>query len=349
MIARLWNLLCSLKLAIVLATAAVLALLAGSLRMPARPEIFGPMDQMALGEWLDRAWSHAPAEAFWVSAAGLLAFLLGVNTLCCFLDWIVNFRIRWRKSGEYLLHLGFVLALAGYLWGSAAGFRNEGVRLRAGETAPVAGWGGHYLRLESIEPILGPMGAPAGLAGTMALLRGDEEIARHRVRTNSPLTHGGLAVIPLTVVPEVAGLRVFTSGVGFLDLVPGARYSVPSGADLKVLAFHPWGVRLPDGSVARRGEDLVQPAVELELAAPGETPWRGWYFPNEGVPVSLRRAGIHLQPTETIPTWSGVFAVNSDPGAPLALAGGICMTAGILLALFSFYSKRARGDRPEIF
>lgn len=348
MTARLWKVLTSLKLAIVLATAAVVTVLAGSLRMPARSDAFGAMDRMPLGEWLDRAWSLAPVDAFWVTAAGILTVLLGVNTACCFIDWLLNVRVRWRKIGEYLLHLGFVLALAGYLWGSVSGFRNEGVRLRAGETISIPAMAGHYLRLESLEPLLGPRGAPTGLIATMALLRGDGEIARHRVRTNSPLMHDGLAVIPLTVVPEVAGLRVFTSGIGFLDLVPGARFSIPSGAVLSVRTFHPWGTRLPDGSVTRQGEDPVRPAVELELAAPGEPPWHGWYFPDEGIPAPLRKAGLHLQPTDILPTYSGIFAVNRDPGAPLALAGGVLMTVGVLLALFSFYSKRARGDRPEI-
>lgn len=348
MTARLWKILTSLKLAIVLATAAVVTVLVGSLRMPARPDSFGAMDRMPLGEWLDRAWSLAPVDAFWVTAAGVLTVLLGVNTACCFIDWLSNLRNRWRKTGEYLLHLGFVLALAGYLWGSLSGFRNEGVRMRAGETISIP-WGGHYLLLESLEPILGPRGAPLGFNGTMALLQGDGEVARHRVRTNSPLMHDGLAVIPITVAPEVAGLRVFSSGIGFLDLVPGARFSIPSGAILSVHTFHPWGTRLPDGSVAREGEDPVRPAVELELAFPGEASWRGWYFPDEGIPAALGKAGLHLQPTETIPTYSGIFAVNRDPGAPLALAGGILMSAGVLLALFSFYSKRSRGDRPEIF
>jgi cytochrome c biogenesis protein len=187
-----------------------------------------------------------------------------------------------------------------------------------------------------------------GMTATVALLRGDGEIARHRVRTNSPLMHDGLAVIPLTVVPEVAGLRVFTSGIGFFDLIPGAQFSLPTGAVLSVRTFHPWGTRLPDGSVIRQGDDPVRPAVELELAAPGETPWRGWYFTDEGTPAPLRKAGIHLQPTDTVPSYSGVFAVNRDPGAPVALAGGILMSVGVLLALYSFYAKRARGDRPEI-
>jgi hypothetical protein len=30
------------------------------------------------------------------------------------------------------------------------------------------------------------------------------------------------------------------------------------------------------------------------------------------------------------------------------VAGGACLTVGVLLAMISFYRKRARGDRPQI-
>lgn len=348
MAARLWKILCSLKLAIVLATAAVVTVLLGSLLMPGRPEVFGAMDRMPLGDWYAQVGSQFPGQSWWVLGAGLLTVLLGVNTACCFLDWLLRLRTRWRKTGEYLLHLGFVLALAGYLWGSVAGFRNEGVRLMAGDTIPLPAWPGHYLRLEAVEPLPAPDGRTKEIAAEMALLRGDEEVARHRVRTNSPLLHDGLAVVPLAAVPTTAGLRVFASGIGYLDLVPGARIPLPNGAMLQVLRFFPWASRLSDGALVFHGEEPVRPAVELELSLPGSPPWRGWYLPDEGVPASLAKAGLAFQPMETVSTFSGIFAVNRDPGAPLAFAGGIAMSAGVLLALFSFYAKRARGDRPSI-
>ena len=42
---RIWKLLCSLKLAIVLASAATLLIMGGSLLMPFNPRIFAGMDQ----------------------------------------------------------------------------------------------------------------------------------------------------------------------------------------------------------------------------------------------------------------------------------------------------------------
>jgi len=43
-----------------------------------------------------------------------------------------------------------------------------------------------------------------------------------------------------------------------------------------------------------------------------------------------------------------ILTINYDPGANLALTGGIAMGCGVVLTLFSFYRKRTRGDRPDI-
>lgn len=346
--ARLWKFLCSLKLAIVLASTAVALMLGGSLLMPGRPSVFAPMDQMTLGEWFARIGAHHPGTTWWVLAAGFLLLLLAVNTVCCFIDWMANLRYRWRKTGEYLLHLGFVLVFAAYLWGALAGSRGEPLQIKPGQTAAVSILPGHYLRMLDVEPVPAGAGRIMDMSAKMVLLRGDVEIARHRIRTNSPLMHEGLAVVPLTFNRGTAGLRAAAPGLGSLDLVPGTTIDLPEGGTLKVHAFYPWAVRNAAGGVVYRGENPIRPALELELSRPGNTPWRGWYFPDEGLPAPLSESGVRLRPVEFISTYQGIFAVNRDPGASLALAGGIAMTAGVFVAMFSFYSKRSRGDRPEL-
>ncbi len=64
------------------------------------------------------------AMTWWIPVAGGLVVLLGVNTLCCFAIGPAISAARWRKCGEYLIHIGFVLILGAYLWGSQAGFRS---------------------------------------------------------------------------------------------------------------------------------------------------------------------------------------------------------------------------------
>ncbi len=345
---RLWNFLCSLKLAIVLASAAVALLVVGSLYMPSRPSLFGAMDRMPLGQWYAQAWSQQPEAVWWVPAMGILIILLGINTLCCTLDWLFRLKSRWRKTGEYLLHLGFVLALAGYVWGSFDGFRNEGMRIAVGQTVAIPSFPGHYLMLEDVEIFRRTPRAIPDAASTMVLLRGDTQISRYQIRTNDPLIHGSLVVVPLSFSQAAAGIRAQISGVGAVDLLPGAVFALDGGATLTIHDFYPWAMRRPDGSVFPRGENPVRPALELELNNPDRLIWRGWYFPQDGLPPELAEAGVRLRPVDLVYRPIGLFTVNSDPGAPLALAGGIAMTAGVFICLFSFYSKRARGDRPEI-
>ena len=249
-----WQLLCSLKLAIVLASAVTLLTVGGSLLMPFNPKVFAGMDSVPLGLWLEKVATLAPAMTWWIPVAGILVVLLGVNTLCCFLDWVCHFRARWRKCGEYLIHLGFVLILVAYLWGSQAGFRSANNPLLVGQSKSLP-QPGLSLRLEAFEPVLNQAGRPVDMLNTLALYQGNQLVKRTQARTNHPLTWNGLVIIP-------------------------ASY----------------------GQTMRGGSSL---------------------------PYSI-------------------LTINYDPGANLALAGGIAMGCGVVLTLFSFYRKRTRGDRPDI-
>ncbi|MFA7537002.1 MAG: hypothetical protein WCY68_13025 [Desulfuromonadales bacterium] len=347
MIAILWRFCCSLKLAIVLASAATVTIMGGSLLLPGNPRLFGNLDALPLGEWLRSAGHQALGRTWWIYLAGLLMVLLGVNTACCFLDWLPRLRSRWRKGGEYLIHLGFVLLLAGYLWGSVAGSRSEGVRLDVGAMTAAPGLPGHYLRLEELAPMLVD-GRPMGIAGRVALLRGEEPVARATVRPNHPLIYGDLVAFPASIGRSAVGIRFRVPGRGIAELTAGSRLDLADGRTLRILDFLPQAFPLPGGGFARGGDDLVDPAFRLTLSGPEGNLWQGWYRLNDGVPAPLAQAGLLLQPVEPVYRLYGLFTINRDPGAPLALAGGIAMGIGALFALFSFYAKRARGDRPEI-
>lgn len=256
---RLWRLLTSLKLAIVLASAATVLIMAGSVLMPFNPAVFARLDSMTLSRWMQTTGADALALSWWIPLAGTLLLLLWLNTVCCFLDWLLHLRWRWRKTGEYLLHLGFVLFLSAYIWGSLAGFRQEGLQVFVGQTAPTQK-PGLFVRVDRLEPLYNSQGRPMDMLTGLTLLLGDREVADVQARANHPLLWQGMVVLPTSM------------GEGW--------------------------VRSSDRGPQRR-------------------------------PYS-------------------VLTINYDPGARLAAAGGIAMTLGVLLALGSFYRKRARGDRPEI-
>jgi len=347
-LARTWRLLCSLKLAIVLASAATLLTMGGSLVMHYNPRVFGSMDAMPLGEWLRSAGADNLKLAWWVHLAGILVLLLGLNTLCCFIDWARNLRGRWRKSGEYLIHLGFVLIVAAYLWGSWAGMRSEGVRIFVGEVREIKALPGHYLRLEAFEPIFGEGGRPIDMLSSVALLQGDRELKRGVVKTNTPLLWEGLVVVPASFGRVPSGFNFFVAGRGATALTVGARLELDGGSLLRVRNFFPDAVRRSGGQAIFRGDTLGDPAIELELLQPGREPWRGWYFLRDEIPFPLVEAGLRLWPTEPIYDVFSVLTINRDPGAPLAMTGALLMLAGVLLATASFYYKRVRGDRPDV-
>jgi cytochrome c biogenesis protein len=343
-----WKLLCSLKLAIVLASAATLLIMGGSLLIPFNPRVFGHMDAVALGDWLRTAGAAQPALTWWVFAASVLMLLLGLNTLCCFIDWASNLRARWRKSGEYLIHLGFILVLAAYVWGSLAGFRSEGDRIFVGEVREIAALPGYYLRLDAFEPQLGASGRPVDMLNTVTLLHGDRVLSQEVVKTNTPLTRGGLIVVPSSFGRQPAGFNFFMSGRGAVPLAVGSHIELGNGRMLRVIDFYADAARRSDDQAVYRGDELGNPAIQLELLQSDRKPWRGWYFLRGEIPYPLIEAGVRLWPTEPLYRVFSVLAVNYDPGAPLAMVGATAMLAGVLLAAGSFYYKRGRGDRPEV-
>jgi hypothetical protein len=343
-----WKFLCSLKLAIVLASTATAVAVAGSLVMAAHPRIFGNMDQTVLGEWLAETGSGAAGLSWWVFLCGLLVLMLGLNTLCCFLDWLFRIRSRWRKTGEYLVHLGFVLVLAAYIWGSLAGFRSEGNQLFVGQTVAIDQMPGYFLRLENFQPRFDRAGRPIDMVADVTLLLGDRPITRQASSINHPLAWRGMVVLPGSFGRQLEGFRFFLPGRGTLALRPGTVVSLEDGLSLKVLKFLPDAGRLEGGKVVEGRESLGNPAMKLELSGPDRELWQGWYFLGEGIPFPLIQAGVRLWPTDPIQRLYGVLTINRDPGAPLAMAGAILMLTGILVALLSFYRKRARGDRPEV-
>lgn len=250
---RIWKLLCSLKLTIVLASVAAFLTIGGSVLIPFNP-VFSTLDTMPLGQWIDSVARQSPRVSWWIPVSGGLVVLLGINTLCCFVDWLLHIRARWRKTGEYLIHLGFVMILIAFLWGSQGGFRSEENGVLLGQSLSIKQLN-VAVALEGIKPLPNAQGIPMDTLTTLALYSDGQLVKRVQARANHPLIWKGLLVIPSSY---------------------------------------------------------------------GRTMWKGR------------------------PATYSLLTINYDPGAGLAFVGSLLMGAGVLLALFSFYRKRSRGDRPDI-
>ncbi|MFO7578330.1 MAG: cytochrome c biogenesis protein ResB [Pelovirga sp.] len=218
---RMWALLCSLKLAIVLASAATLLVIGGSLLLPFHPQLFAPLDEMILHDWIVATVPRAAALTWWVPGAGLLVILLGLNTLCCLIDWLCHLRARWRKTGEYLIHLGFVLILGAFLWGSLTGFRSAGQPLLVGQSIALTPLD-LVLRLDALEPVLNEAGRPVDMTSTLVLVRGQEVLRRVETRVNKPLIWRGLVVIPTSAGQASVAGRMRPYSLLIINHDPGA-------------------------------------------------------------------------------------------------------------------------------
>lgn len=344
----LWKWLCSLKLAIVLASLATLVGIGGSMLIPFYPQIFGGMDSMPLGQWLSTYGTRYFAMTWWVWLSGVLILLLGLNTACCFIDWLRNLRTRWRKTGEYLIHLGLVLILVAYLWGALAGFRSEGNRVIAGQTIAIPEMPGYYLRLEGFEPILGSSGRPIDMRNDLTLLKGETTLVRTEVKTNSPLTWRGLIVLAASFDQNNDGFLFDVAGAGQRELRQGSRIVLPGGGQLIIRQYLPHAIQLKNGQVVAGGSTLVDPALLCEISLPGQTPRQQWYFLRGPIPQLLAKNGLQLIPRTPSYSPVSILTINRDPGATLAMTGGTAMAAGVILAMLSFYYKRNRGDRPVL-
>lgn len=347
-LSRLWALGCSLKLAIALASAATLLIMGGSLLMHFNPSVFGGMEQETMGRWLPRAFRQAPLLVSWIPLSGVCVILFAVNTLCCLVDWLTKVKARWRKTGEYLIHTGFILLTVAYLWGNLAGFRSGPHQIFPGETLQIPGMPQYSLRLEKFTPRLEPSGRPLDMINEVSLWKDRQRVAGATVKINHPLLYDGLVILPSSFGQEMQGFRFHIPTTGFINLMAGSRLPLPGGLTLAVHNLFPHARKNHRGEIVPEGRRLINPAIELSLSRNSQEIWRGWHFLRAPQPQALTDAGVYLRPVEPIYKTFSALTINRDPGDKLALAGGILISVGVFFAFFSFYRKRAQGDRPEV-
>ena len=345
---KLWDLGCSLKLAIALASTVTLLTMGGSLVMHFNPTTFAGMEQEVMGRWLPEAWSEAPELVFWVPLSGLCVLLFGINTFCCLVDWLFKIKARWRKAGEYLIHAGFILLVVAYLWGNIGGFRSGPHRMFPGDRIPIPGMPGYALQLEEFDTRIEPSGRPLDMLNRVSLWKDKKAVAKALVRINHPLIYDGLVILPTSFGQELQGFRFYLPDHGLVDLTAGSRLPIAPEITLTVHNLLADARQNSQGKIMQVGNRLNNPAIQLSLSGPAGQIWSGWYFLRAPLPSSLRDAGVFLRPVEPIHKTFSLLTINRDPGDKLALAGSLCIAIGVIFAFFSFYRKRALGDRPEI-
>jgi cytochrome c biogenesis protein len=348
MMRRLWDYCCSLKLAIYLASAVTLLLMGGSLLIPSHGRIFGPMDQLPAGAWMKQIAAANLEKTWWFYLAAILIVLFGLNTLCCFIDWLFQFRSRWRKTGEYLLHLGVCLVLVAYFWGAACGWRHNSMQFPIGETVLLPESPGYSLRVDDFKPVMSETGPPRDMISTISLWHKEQLLASGKVQINQPLLQDGIVITPVSFGQAPVGFRAFLPGQPNVQLRPGSRIMLPAGKQLEILRFLPDARRQPNGEIFYRSNQLGNPAFQLRFRTADGFSWQGWYLAREPLPQALLQQGLRIRLLAPIYSSYSSLTVNYDPGARLAAIGSLLMTVGVFVAMISFYRKRKHQDRPEI-
>ncbi|WP_020675952.1 cytochrome c biogenesis protein ResB [Geopsychrobacter electrodiphilus] len=340
-----WKLCCSLKLAIFLASLATFLLMGGSLLFPGHPEVFNSLDSMPLGKWLPLVASHTLSLSWWLYAFGMTTVLLALNTLCCFSDWLINIQTRWRKIGEYLIHLGVILLLSGFCWGAICGWRHIALPCAVGKLTPLPQWPGHYIAVDSFQAVLGEEGRPMDMISQVRLLAGEHDILSGEVRINHPLLANGLVITPASFGRIPSGFRVLLAG-DKVDLQSGSQVQLKDDKRLEVLRFLPDARLNENGQMQYRSDRIGSPALEIRINEADRATWQGWYFLSKKPPEILHP--LQLRPLYPLYTRYSTLTITKDPGIHVTASGGIIAAIGCFLTLFSFYHKRKRTDRPEL-
>ena len=188
------NFFLSLKTTVWLLTALIVLFFIGSYLMPVHREVYGPMNEVLLFEWLREVAVDHPLQTWWFFACLALLALLTVNTLVC--SWYAV-KGRWSR-GDFLLrispqimHAGFLCILLAHLLGAGMGYRlsgalPEGATVRLPEVT--------RLTLDRLRVDIAPAGYPRSWSADVTVSLNGALVASGTLGPNEPLFHGGTGI-----------------------------------------------------------------------------------------------------------------------------------------------------------
>lgn len=248
---------------------------------------------------------------------------------------------RFGIWGSVIFHMSFTVILVGIIISATTNLRGS-IGLIEGETfteqhqnyrtikeAPLFGQNhqGFQVRLDKIYLTLDKDGQPTDWSSDLVVLDGGEEVKRHHVVANSPLTYKGFVFYqtprysfsPLFILRDSDGNVLYNAYVS-LSLVEKRRpefkdsFSIP-GTPLKVkVQFYPDAV-LVGKQLETKSFIPKKPALDLEVKAGKERVFKGPVWLNQ----SAEFLGLRL--TFTGFRYWADFLVVRDLGIPIVFAG----------------------------
>jgi len=184
----------SLKTTVWLLLALIVLFFVGSYLMPAHRDVFGPMNDVLLFEWMRAAALPHPGQTWWFFASLALLVLLTINTLVCSIHAVKG---RWSRSdfllriAPQIIHAGFLCILLAHLLGAGMGYRLSGM-LPQGASAQLPE--DRVLHLSAVRIYADPSGHPRDWGADIELYEKGSRVAAGSLGPNKPLFFRGTGI-----------------------------------------------------------------------------------------------------------------------------------------------------------
>lgn len=249
-------------------------------------------------------------------------------------------RFRWGPFGRVVVHLSFVVILAGATITATGGFRNETFAVPVGEKRPVGNGTDLTVEAKSFADTYYASGEPSDYASKIVLYEGGSPVREQEIRVNHPMNYDGITFYQSFFGPTVIvqaktadGDVVFERGV---PLVYGTddekhrvgRFDLPE-QDLRVFVVSP-----SSGEVDPR----IRPGqTQLEIYRQTTDNPVAFRVLSQGEPAKI--AGVDFTFVRER-AFTGLI-VSRDPGSTLVWVGSTLLVLGMFVVFF-FPHRRVR-------
>jgi hypothetical protein len=291
------------------------------------PQFWQKMDAYPFNLWLKQVAPRTFPVSLWLYILVVLSYLMILSLLLCTINWFLKRRKHLKGFGEVLVHLGFLLIFAGFVGGSALGYRSS-VVLEEGQILPVKGMG-VSVKLQGFDVVQSPQGRPLDTISDIAVFVDDRKVAEGKVRTNHPLIKGSTVIYPPDDYEHgVTGGVLGTSTSGAVTVRTSRDAPLRDGRFLSI------GGVLQEGQ--RRGS-AVGPGILLLIRDRGGRTAGSAYLSNApGMQRTALLGGVRITLGQLLDSSRGVFRVHYDPGVWLVVLGSVILALGTVWALAGF-------------
>lgn len=328
-------------LAVLLALLICIVAIVGSLITIRHQSMMSYLDHRVLFYGIAELWGQY--QVYWIILLIILIALLAINTIVCTIDKVcavIRQKGTWKRILPHVVHFGFLVALAGHLLGSVAGFKSSGNILYAGELRPVAEVKGLSVRLDDFTATEDDLGYRDYMSTTVSLFKDSEKILTGDISLNHPLLYKGMAFYYNDDGSLPTGIRVLRDGV-----LEEVSLNGPDGAEehrLSVTGVYPDFALDQAGRPFSRSEQFRNPYVRLTMDGKSAFLKMGRHaLPVYIDDVEIKFAGYILMPYV-------VLSINKDPGIWIVVFGSSILLLGMLLLIIFGVDKRELMRVPRL-